>query len=122
VLGLLLAGSLGASDDYPEFRRAEATRAEVAPAVDGEVLGDPSWDAAPVLSDFVQTTPIAGQPASERTEVRVLYDDETLYFGVVCYDREARGIVVADSRRDSPLEEINGNQSALVLRWLSVGA
>jgi len=106
LLAAIAAAPVAAAEDaYPEFPSAHAVPAQVPPEVDGDVLGDPSWQAAPVVSGFVQTTPDAGRPASERTEVRVLYDDETLYFGVVCFDSDASGIVVADSRRDSPLEE-----------------
>jgi hypothetical protein len=105
MLTLLLAAPGAAPEDYLGFRRAESAPASAPPQLDGDVLGDPAWEAAPVLTGFVQTTPMAGQPASERTEVRVLHDADTLYFGVVCFDRDAAGIVVAESRRDSPLED-----------------
>ena len=77
------------------------------PVLDGDVLNDPAWAGAPAATDFRQTTPNDGQPASERTEVRIGYTGETLYFGVVCYDRDPAGIVVSDSRRDSSLDEID---------------
>jgi len=47
-------------------------------------------------SGFIQKTPDTGQPVSERTEVYIAYTGDTLYFGVVCYDREPDQIVVAD--------------------------
>ena len=73
------------------------------PLLDGNVLGDPVWADVPAATGFVQTQPDEGQPATERTEVRVLFDDDTIYFGIVCYDRDPAGIVVSDSRRDSSL-------------------
>jgi hypothetical protein len=82
-----------------------AVAAAVAPLLDGEVLDDPAWHAAPVASTFWQVQPDEGQPASERTEVRLVYTSTTLYVGVVCYDREPGGIIVSDSRRDSSLTE-----------------
>ena len=57
----------------------------------------------PAVSDFWQVQPDEGQPASERTEVRIIFTADTLYVGVVCYDREPSGIIVSDSRRDSSL-------------------
>lgn len=84
---------------------AVAARHETPPTLDGDVLGDPIWSEAPSITGFWQTTPNEGEPASERTEVRILYTDRALYVGVVCYDREPDGIIVSDSRRDAPLDE-----------------
>ena len=81
---------------------AVAVRAEKPPVVDGDVLGDPAWAAVPPLTDFWQTAPVEGAPASEPTEVRIVYTADTLYFGVVCHDSDPAGIVVNGSRRDSP--------------------
>jgi hypothetical protein len=52
---------------------AEATPAQAVPVIDGDVLDDKAWAAAKVITGFWQTTPDEGQPASENTEVRVLY-------------------------------------------------
>ena len=86
---------------------ALAVRVATAPTVDGDVLGDPAWTAAPVVSGFRQTTPDEGRPATEETEVRIMYTADVLYFGVVCYDREPSRIIVADSRRDADLGEMD---------------
>ena len=92
---------------------ATAVPTEVPPAVDGDVIGDPAWAAAPVLVDFWQTAPAEGAPASEKTEVRILYTRDTLYFGVVCRDDDPSGIVVNGSRRDDPLDETDAFRIAL---------
>ena len=84
---------------------ARAVRVAGAPEVDGDVLGDPMWDDVTPVAGFRQTTPNEGQPASERTEVRIVYNDDTLYFGVVCYVSDPSSIIVSDSRRDTPLNE-----------------
>jgi hypothetical protein len=76
-----------------------------APALDGDVLGDPVWQALPALTDFRQTRPDEGTPATERTEVRIAYDDRTLYIAVVCHDREPGQLVVNESRRDASLDD-----------------
>ena len=66
---------------------AHAAPAQVAPVVDGSVIDDKAWDAAKVITGFWQTTPDEGQPASEHTEVRVLFTETALYIGVINYDR-----------------------------------
>jgi len=83
---------------------ASATRTAVAPAVDGR-LDDAAWAAAPALEAFVQREPFEGRPASERTAVRVLFDDEALYIGAWLYDREPSAIVAGETRRDIDLKE-----------------
>src|SRR5262249_59498903 len=80
------------------------------PTLDGEVLNDPAWKNAQPAVGFVQVAPFEGEPASEQTEVRVVYTNSTLYFGVICYDREPGGIVLSDARRDSPLTDADSFQ------------
>ena len=80
------------------------------PAVDGDVLGDPAWVDVPFATGFRQTNPDEGEPATERTEVRVLFTADTLYVGVVCYDRDPQAIIVTDSRRDSSLSNSDSFQ------------
>ena len=94
-------------------RQAGAVRVEAAPLLDGNVLDDPAWDTAPPATGFRQTAPDEGQPASERTEVRVVFTDDTIYFGVVCYDRDPGAIIVTDSRRDSSLADSDSFQLIL---------
>ena len=68
--------------------------------VDGN-LDEPDWSLAQPATDFIQKDPREGEPATERTEVRFLYDNENLYIGVYCFDSEGpNGIRVNDLRRD----------------------
>ena len=106
-----------ASDSLPvaqvSLKTARAVSVEDGPIIDGDVLNDPIWiDVAPV-SGFRQSAPNEGQPASERTEVRVLFTDDTVYFGVVCYDSDPAAIIVSDSRRDSALRDSDSFQLVL---------
>ena len=84
---------------------ALARRVAAAPAVDGDVLADAAYEDARLATGFVQSRPFEGRPASERTEVRIVYTEDTLYFGVVCYTDDPATIIAADSRRDSDLTE-----------------
>ena len=92
------------------FPVAHALKIEGSPTIDGVVLGEAFWEDAVVATGFRQNTPDEGQPASERTEVRITYNQDTLYFGIVCYTRDSSTIIVADSRRDSLLEETDSFQ------------
>lgn len=65
---------------------AIATRAPSAVTLDGR-LDDAAWAAATPITAFTQMDPEEGQPASEATEARILYDDEALYVGVRLHDR-----------------------------------
>jgi hypothetical protein len=76
-----------------------ARRAEIPPTIDGR-LNDASWQAAEFATNFHQVEPNEGEAATERTEVRVLYDNAALYVGVRLYDSEPNKIVARLSRRD----------------------
>jgi hypothetical protein len=60
---------------------AEAVRVDDAPKLDG-TLDDPLWQSAKVITDFRQQEPNEGEPATERTEVRILYTRHAVYFGI----------------------------------------
>jgi hypothetical protein len=91
-------------DAAPAAPTARAVRVDRPPVIDGELLTEEVWRAAVPVEGFWQTRPVDGAPASERTEVRVLYTARALYIGVVCYDASPAEIIVADRRRDSPLD------------------
>jgi hypothetical protein len=110
---LVLPPSVLLAQSTPETRSAplvSAVRTLAPPVLDGDVLNDPAWQAAVPVTDFWQQQPQEGRPASERTEVRIVYTADTLYVGVVCYDRSPDGIIVADARRDSPLDNTDSFQ------------
>jgi hypothetical protein len=81
-------------------RSVAAVSADHAPALDG-TLNDASWTDAATVSDFHQREPFERQPATEKTEVRILYDRRFLYFGVHCFDSEPRRVVATELRRDA---------------------
>jgi hypothetical protein len=96
--------------NVPGARRvASATKVAEAPIIDG-VLDEGMWQDASPLTGFVQAEPLEGMPGSENTEVRLLYDEDAIYIGVVCYDRDPSLIVTTDTRRDAGLEEMDSFQ------------
>jgi hypothetical protein len=106
----------GSTDDAPASIAQKVLGAErvgEAPVLDGDVLNDMAWADAMPVSGFVQSTPNEGEPATERTEVRVIFTEDTVYFGVVCYDRDPASIIVSDSRRDSSMNDADSFQMVL---------
>jgi hypothetical protein len=103
VLSLLCTPTFCQEISEPESNNKEliAVRIEEGAIVlDGE-LTEPEWDLAELAGDFIQNEPLTGQPASEPTEVFVLYDENNLYIGAICYDSEGEnGLVVMGLKRD----------------------
>ncbi|HEX8905350.1 MAG TPA: DUF5916 domain-containing protein, partial [Longimicrobiaceae bacterium] len=64
-------------------------------------LDEPAWASAPATGDFTQSWPKPGSPATQRTEVRVLYDDDALYVGVRAFDSHPDSIASQLARRDA---------------------
>ena len=80
-------------------------------AIDGR-LDEAAWAAAPVITDFTQRQPDDAVKASQRTEVRILYDNEAVYIGARLYDAlGARGVRAPLARRDQLLDG-NGNNGS----------
>ena len=95
-------------DTVPADRHAaaptiRATRVHGTIEVDGR-LDESSWAGAQPASDFTQTEPAEGRPATERTEVRVLIGEDALYLGARLHDREPGRIKAALARRDEDVE------------------
>jgi hypothetical protein len=76
-----------------------ATKTSDAVRVDG-VLDDQAWKDARPVSGFIQAEPREGQPATESTEVMVVFDDQFLYIAARMTDRDAAAAIVNDIRKD----------------------
>lgn len=77
-----------------------AGRTQGAVRIDGK-LDEPDWAGVQAGGDFTQSYPKAGQPGTERTEVRILYDDNALYVGVRAFDSHPDSIASQLARRDA---------------------
>jgi hypothetical protein len=82
----------------PSIRAVRITTAE-APVIDGD-LSDVAWEKAAVIDDFTQRSPNPYEPATERTVVRILYDENNLYFSFYNYDSTPDHIVARNMQRD----------------------
>jgi len=85
--GLVFAQAIASPSPGPPLPpRLHAVRAAAPPRIDGK-LDDPAWAEAAVTDAFTQQIPAEGKPATERTVLRVLYDDDALYFAFDCEQR-----------------------------------
>ena len=81
-------------------RRGVMAVEAAAPIVVDGALDEQVWRDAEPAADFVQAEPHEGEPATEATEVRVAFDRDALYIGVVCRDGAAQSAIVNDIRKD----------------------
>jgi hypothetical protein len=86
--------------DPTSTRRVRAIKVSEAIKIDG-LLNEPAWSVAEAASDFIQLQPNEGVPASEKTEVRVLFDDRNLYVGIRAFDSESKHINARELVRDA---------------------
>ncbi len=71
----------------PAPPRAVAARVAQAPTLDGR-LDDDAWRAAPEHSTFTQKFPNERAAPSERTSFRIVYDDDAVFVGIDCEQKE----------------------------------
>ena len=69
------------------------------------LLDEPCWKQAQVISEFRQRDPQEGEPASEKTVIRVVLYQKALYIGVVCTDSNPGLIVAKEMKRDGAVED-----------------
>ncbi len=71
--------------------------------IDGR-LDESVWADAPKATEFIQREPNEGESISERTEVRVLYDSDNIYFGVTAMDSQAGRVIISELKKDFTVE------------------
>src|SRR5436309_10388972 len=81
----VLAAQTGGSTHTRPITLSRAVRTEGILRIDGR-LDEGAWASAAVTDSFIQIDPAEGKPASQRSEVRVLYDDDFLYVGALLHD------------------------------------
>lgn len=77
-----------------------AVRIDTPLAVDG-LLEESVYRNVPAVSDFLQQEPREGEPATEKTEVWVLFDQKNVYVTARCWDSHPERIVANEMRRDN---------------------
>ncbi len=106
VMALFLSLPAAAQDPPQASPEKESQKKEVLAhhtnqpiTLDG-VLDEPAWAEAEPATDFTQREPLDGEPASEPTEIRVLYDEEAIYFGVSAWDSQPENLVINTLKQD----------------------
>src|SRR6185312_12457485 len=83
---ILLMLCIGVS--YSQVKVTRAVKVSTPPRIDGS-LDDASWHDAPIATDFITRSPVFGKSATSRTEVRIVYDNNSIYIGAYIYDNPA---------------------------------
>ena len=104
LLLILLRVDAGAStrqdlDKIRSAKRVEAVRVDQPIRLDG-ILDEPEWERATPAIEFYQQQPAEFEFATRKTEVRFLYDEDTLYVGAVLYDPEPHRLIINELKRD----------------------
>ena len=102
VLGLECAWGGVPQDQAAPPRSARVVRTVSAIVLDG-FLDEADWQSAPPIGDLRQREPDEGAPATEQTQVRLLYDSENLYVGILCLDSEPDAVIATQMSRDADL-------------------
>ena len=105
LLSLLLFQ--GVSGQTAGKKQYTAARISVAPVIDGK-LDDESWNSGTWAGDFTQNQPYSGRPESQRTEFKILFDDNNLYVAIKAYDSDPDSIVYRLTRRDQQDGDLAG--------------
>ena len=72
--------------------------------IDG-LLNESIWGKAPDAGAFIQLRPNRKDPKKINTSVKILYDDNYVYFGFFCYDTEPDKIVPGTIKIDGDLRD-----------------
>ena len=76
-----------------------AVRLDVPIVMDG-LLTEPVYREVPAITGFIQQEPVEGQPATERTEAWIFFDDENIYISARCWQSRMDQVVANEMRRD----------------------
>ncbi|HEY3584027.1 MAG TPA: hypothetical protein VGL90_06595, partial [Casimicrobiaceae bacterium] len=108
--GQALHGDAGRGARAPSYGHTIAVPSAIAAALRGQIvldgkLDEAAWALARPITDFTQLDPDEGKPASEKSEVRFLFDADALYVGARLYDSHgAQGVTTRLVRRDASFD------------------
>ncbi|MFC1563348.1 DUF5916 domain-containing protein [candidate division KSB1 bacterium] len=101
---LLLTVVIFFNGTYSLAQQMSATKSETGINIDG-VLDESVWQNAAQTTGFYQFQPKHGEPASQRTVVRMVYTNDMLFFGFYCFDTEIDRLSARVTRRDADVED-----------------
>jgi hypothetical protein len=107
LIFLLLPGLLGQDLAKKQY---VATQVTIPPVING-VLDDEAWQSGDWAGGFTQNQPYNGKPETQRTEFKIVFDDNNLYVAIKAYDTAPDSIVNRLTRRD----EADGDLVGIIL-------
>ena len=102
IFAAVLIYSAAMQQGIAQVRTATASHIAERIRIDG-ILDEPAWMAATPIGSLIQVLPKEGAEPGEKTEIRVLVDEEALYFGIICFDRDPSAIITTQLSRDGML-------------------
>lgn len=100
VCSLLFSGfSYSAENSPSQKKQINAIRIEEDIKMDGH-LDEAVWDKAEIATNFITAEPFPDLPVSQKTEVKILYSDDAIYFGAELYDSAPDSILQEMGPRD----------------------
>jgi hypothetical protein len=81
-------------------KRYHATRITQAPVIDG-ILDEDAWNQGEWMDDFVQFEPYNGRNPSQRTDFKILFDENNIFVAIKSFDTSPDSIVKRLTRRDN---------------------
>ncbi|MEL7221056.1 MAG: DUF5916 domain-containing protein [Bacteroidota bacterium] len=99
IYGCFLNSASAQTELNPDKKEVAASFTKIPPLIDG-ILDEPAWMTAPSADGFVQNRPNPGEAPSQKSDVRILYDDQGIYLGAMLYDTQADSIQKELSERD----------------------
>jgi hypothetical protein len=98
ILAILLLFPMLQGQDLQK-KQYKATKIITPPVING-ILDDEAWQAGTWAGDFIQNQPYSGRAESQRTEFKIVFDNDNLYVAVKSYDTNPDSIVNRLTRRD----------------------
>jgi Domain of unknown function (DUF5916)/Carbohydrate family 9 binding domain-like len=102
--------SLSIHGQTPDKKRYKASPVSSAPVING-ILDDDVWQSGTWSDDFTQNEPYNGRKASQKTEFKILFNEDNLYVAIKAYDTNPDSIVNRLSRRD----EVDGDLVGIII-------
>jgi hypothetical protein len=104
IIFLFLPSVFGQTPDKKQYK---ATRISTAPVING-ILDDEVWQTGEWVDDFTQFEPYNGKKPSQKTEFKILFDDDNIYAAFKVFDTSPDSIVNRLTRRDNPDGDLVG--------------
>ncbi len=89
----------GASFTMAQTKKAMAVRLSIPPKIDG-MLNDSCWKKCVPITDFIQDDPLYKAATTQKTEVRICFDDDAIYIGAMMFDTAPDSIMTELGNRD----------------------